>query len=59
MLSQKEMDGWYHPVAYVSWSLTVHEHHYHLTKQEFLALKWAIVEQFEEYPLTYIMTTPN
>ena len=41
-------------------------------KQEFLALKWAIAEQFQEYllwklfivrtntnPLTYIMTTPN
>ena len=41
-------------------------------KQEFLALKWAIAKQFQEYllwkpfivrannnPLTYIMTTPN
>ena len=41
-------------------------------KQEFLVLKWAIAEQFQEYllwkpfivktdnnPLTYIMTTPN
>ena len=41
-------------------------------KQEFLALKWAIAEQFQEYllwkpfvvrtdnnPLTYMMTTPN
>ena len=41
-------------------------------KQEFLALKWAIAEKFQEYllwklfiirtdnnPLTYIMTTPN
>ena len=41
-------------------------------KQEFLALKWAIAEQFQEYllwkpfivrtdnnQLTYIMTTPN
>ena len=56
----------------MSWSLTAHEHNYHVTKQEFLALKWAIVEQFQEYllwkpfivktdnnPLTYIMTTPN
>ena len=45
---------------------------YHSTKQEFLALKWAIAEQFQEYlhwklfvvktennPLTYILTTPN
>ena len=72
VLSQKQMDGQYHPVAYASWSLTVHEHNYHSTKQEFLALKWVIVEQFQEYllwkpfivktdnsPLTYIMTTPN
>ena len=55
-----------------SQSLTNHEHNYHSTKQEFLALKWAIAEQFQEYlqwkpfvvktnniPLTYILTTPN
>ena len=60
------------PVAYVSWSLTILEHNYHSTKQEFLALKWAIAEQFQGYlhwkpfavntdnnPLTYILTTPN
>ena len=64
--------GWYHLVAYMSCSLTVHEHNYHLTRQEFLALKWVITEPFQEYllwkpfvvktdnnPLTYIMTTPN
>ena len=39
VLSQKQPDGQYHPVAYVSWSLTIHEHNYHSTKQEFLALK--------------------
>ena len=72
VLSQKQPDGWYHPVAYVSQSLTIHECNYHSTKQEFLALKWAIAEQFQEYlpwkpfvvktdnnPLTYILTTPN
>ena len=72
MLSQKQTDGQYHPVAYVSQSLTVHEHNYHSTKQEFLALKWAIAEQFQEYLLwkpfvfktdnnllTHTMTTPN
>ena len=72
VLSQKQPDGWYHPVAYVSWSLTIHEHNYHSTKQEFLAWNWAIAEQFQEYlhwklfvvktddnPLTYILTTPN
>ena len=45
---------------------------YHLTKLEFLALKWTVKENFKEYlpyqpflvktgnnPLTYIMTTPN
>ena len=66
------MDGQYHPVAYMNLSLTVHEYNYHSTKQKFLALKWAIVEQFPEYLLwktfvvkmdnnllTYIMTTPN
>ena len=72
VLLQRLPDGWYHPVAYTSWSLTNHECNYHSTKQEFLALKWAITEQFQEYlcwepfvvktdnnPLTYILTTPN
>ena len=72
MLSQKQPDGWYHPVAYVTQSLTIHECNYHSTKQEFLALKWVIAEQFQEYlywkpfvvktnnnSLTYILTTPN
>ena len=44
--SQKQTDSLYHLVAYTSQSLTVHEHNYHSTKQEFLALKWAIAEQF-------------
>ena len=69
---QKQEDGWFHPVAYGSWALTMHEKNYHSTKLEFLALKWAIMEHFKEYllyqpflvktdnnPLTYIMTTPN
>ena len=51
VLSQKQADGWYHPVAYASWSQTTHEHNYHSMKQEFLALKWAIAEQFQEYLL--------
>ena len=72
VLSQKQEDGWFHPVAYGSWVLTSHEKNYHSTKLEFLALKWAIMEHFKEYllyqpflvktdnnPLTYIMTTPN
>ena len=70
--SQKQSDGQYHLVVCVSWSLTVHGHNYHSTKQEFLALKWAITEQFQVYLLwkplivetdnnllTYIMTTHN
>ena len=72
VLSQKQEDGWFHPVAYGSQVLTMHEKNYHSTKLEFLALKWAITEHFKEYllyqpflvktdnnPLTYIMTTPN
>ena len=52
--------------------MTIHESNYHSTKLEFLALKWVIAEQFQEYLLwkpfvvrtnnnllTYIMTTPN
>ena len=72
VLSQKQEDGWFHPVAYGSRALTTHEKTYHSTKLEFLALKCAITEHFKEYllyqpflvktdnnPLTYIMTTPN
>ena len=52
--------------------LTTHEKNYYSTKLEFLALKWAITENFKECllyqpffartdnnPLMYIMTTPN
>ena len=66
------MDGWFHPVAYGSQTLTAHEKNYYSTKLEFLAFKWAVMEHFKEYllyqpflvktdnnPLTYIMTTPN
>ena len=72
VLSQKQVDGQFHLVAYGSQALTAHEKNYHSTKLEFLALNWAIMEHFEEYvlyqpflvrtdnnPLTYIMTTPN
>ena len=72
VLSQKQADGWFHPVAYGSQALLAHEKNYHSTKLEFLALKWATMEHFKEYllyqpflvktnnnPLTYIMTTPN
>ena len=51
VLSQKQEDGQFHPVAYGNWVLTTHEKNYHSTKLEFLALKWAIMEHFKEYLL--------
>ena len=72
VLSQKQEDGRYHLVAYASRGLKGGELRYHSSKLEFLALKWAITEQFYEYlqyqpfriktdnnPLTYVMSTPN
>ena len=72
VLLQESDDGQYHPVAFASQELRGGEPKYHLSKLEFLALKWAITEQFREYlqyqpftvcmdnnPLTYILTTPN
>ena len=72
VLSQKQADGWCHPVASGRRSLTPHKINYHSTKLEFLALKWAITEHFKEYvpyqsfvvrmgnnPLMFIMSTPN
>ena len=71
MLSQKQPDGKWHPIAFGSHELKGGEAKYHSLKLEFLALKWAIMEQFREYlqyrpftmlmdnnPLTYILTTP-
>ena len=65
-------DGQYHPVTFASRELKGGEPKYHSSKLEFLALKWAVTEQFREYlqyqpftvqtdnnPLTYILTTPN
>ena len=72
VLSQKQPDGKWHPIAFGSHELKGGEAKYHSSKLEFLALKWAITEQFREYlqyqpftmltdnnPLTYILTTPN
>ena len=72
MLSQKQPDGKWHPVAFGSHELKGGEAKYHSSKLEFLALKWAITEQFREYLqyrpftmltdnnlLTYILTTLN
>ena len=46
VLSQKQADGRYHPIAYASCVMNETEQRYHSNKQEFLALKWAITEQF-------------
>ena len=46
MLSQKQPDGKWHPVAFGSLELKGGEAKYHSLKLEFLALKWAITEQF-------------
>ena len=72
VLSQKQGDGQFHPVAYGSQALSMHKKNYHSAKLKFLALKWAVTEHFKEYllyqpflvktdinPLTYIMSTPN
>ena len=72
VLSQKQPDGKWHPIAFRSHELKGREAKYHSSKLEFLALKWAITEQFREYlryrpftvltdnnPLTYILTTLN
>ena len=49
VLSQKQADGWYHPIAYASHVMNETEQRYHSNKQEFLTLKWAVTEQFHEY----------
>ena len=71
LLQQDDEQQW-HPVAFASRELKGGEPKYHSSKLEFLALKWAITEQFREYlqyrefmvqtdnnPLTYILTTPG
>ena len=72
VLLQESDDRQYHPVAFTSHELKGGEPKYHSSKLEFLALKWAVTEQFCEYlqyqpftirmdnnPLTYILMTPN
>ena len=53
VLSQKQADGRYHPIAYASRVINETEQRYHSNKQEFLALKWAVTEQFHEYLSPY------
>ena len=70
VLYQRQEDQTLRVMAFASRSLSNSEKRYHSSKLEFLALKWAIHEQFHEYlygskfevytdnnPLTYIMTT--
>ena len=72
VLSQKQEDGQFDPVAYSGQVLTTHEKNYHSMKLEVSGIKWAITEHFKEYllyqpflvrtdnnPLMYIMSTPN
>ena len=71
VLSQKQSDGRYHPVASRCRALHGMEVNYHSTKLEFLAMKWSI-EHFQTYllghhfkvctdsnPLIYFFTSPN
>ena len=53
VLSQKQAYGRYHPIAYASRVMNETEQKYHSNKQEFLALKWAVTEQFHEYLSPY------
>ena len=53
VLSQKQSDGRYHPIACASRIMNETEQRYHSNKQEFLALKWAVAEQFHEYLSPY------
>ena len=53
VLSQKQADGRYHPIAYASRVMNKTEQRYHSNKQEFLTLKWVVMEQFHEYLSPY------
>ena len=53
VLSQKQVDGRYHPITYASHAMNKTEQRYHSNKQEFLTLKWAVTEQFHEYLSPY------
>ena len=66
----QEKDGLEHVVAYASRGLRANECNYPAHKLEFLALKWAVCDKFNDYlygneftvrtdnnPLTYVLTT--
>ena len=48
VLSQGQADGRYHPIAYASRIMNDAEQRCHSNGQEFLALGWAVTEQFHE-----------
>ena len=71
VLSQKQSNGRYHPVAFGSRALHCAEVNYHSTKLKFLAMRWSI-KRFQTYllshhfkvhmdnnPLTYFLTSTN
>lgn len=66
----QEQDGKLRAIAFASRGLSSSESHYPAHKLEFLALKWSVVEKFQDYlyganftvvtdsnPLTYILTS--
>ena len=53
VLSQKQADGRYHPIACASCVMNETKQRYHSNKQEFLTLKWMVTEQFHEYLSPY------
>ena len=53
VLSQKQSMGDITLFAYASRIMNETEQRYHSNKQEFLALKWAVTEQFHEYLTPY------
>ena len=71
VLSQKQFDGRYHPVAFRSRALHSAEVNYHSTKLKFLAMKWSIKHfqtsllghhfkvHTDNNPLMYFPTSPN
>ena len=55
VLSQKQDDNTYHPIAYASKSLQVHEKNYAISELETLAIVWA-VKKFRAYLLGHPCT---
>lgn len=66
----QKQDGHHYVIAYASRGLSKSERNYPAHKLEYLAMKWAITEKFQDYlygkkftvitdnnPLTYILST--